>query len=404
MDSFMISDELKMIVEQVRRIIEDDVIPAENRVDPDAPELAEEDYRRINKKVRNLGLYALELPKKYGGGGLGTFEMSVIAEAMGQHRMGLYNIGCGVFGRHVPESIWAGSEEQIEQYAVPTIKSGHHTFFAITEPGGGSDPANSIQTRAEKKGDKYILNGSKIFISHAHEAEWGVVYARSNPEAGRKGISAFIVETKTPGFTAKPFQVIRTAAVPNVVTFEDCEIPAKNRIGEDGQGLSLALNMLSRKRFPYSATNLSVAVAAQKRTVEYANQRKTFGEYLADRQAIQWMLADNELDIRTSRLLIWDGAMRADRDEDIRVLASMAKVYSSEALGRVIDRCVQIHGGYGVTKEFPLERWYREARVRRIGEGPSEVHRMVISRDLLRAGRDQRKARERSQAAAPAAR
>jgi acyl-CoA dehydrogenase len=298
-----------------------------------------------------------------------------------------------VFGRTIAPSIWSGSEEQIQKYAVGAIENGWHTFYAITEPSGGADPARAMRTRAVRKGDKYIINGTKIFISHAHWSEWGVVFAVTDPDKGRNGISCFIIEKDQPGFTPKPFKVIRDSSPPTEVHFEDCEVPVSQRIGEEGQGLYLAFELLTRERFPYSAANYGVAAAAHKLTVEYANERQTFGSYLADKQAIQWMLADSEMDIRSSRLLTWDGAQKAVRGEDARVEASIAKLYSSEALARVIDRCVQIHGGYGVTKEFPFERWYREARIRRIGEGPSEVHRMVISRDLLRAGREKRKAR-----------
>ena len=187
-----------------------------------------------------------------------------------------------------------------------------------------------------------------------------------------------------PGFTARPFQTIRTVALPNEVSFEDCRVPAKNLIGEEGQGLYLCFDLLTKARFPYSAANLGVAVAAHRMAIEHTKQRETFGELLSQRQAIQWMLADAEVEMRATRWLIWDGAWKADRGEDARVEASIAKLYSSEMLSRVIDNAVQIHGGYGVSKEFPLERWYREARVRRIGEGPSEVHRMVIARALLR--------------------
>ena len=391
MAGFQMSEELKLIRDQVRRIVEEDVIPAESRVDPDAAELAPEDYARISKKARDAGLWYMGAPQKYGGGGLSTFDECVLREEMCQHRMGLYNQGCGVFGRPIPVSIWAGSEAQIEKYAATSIQHAHTHFFAITEAGGGSDPANAIQCRAVRKGDRYIINGTKTFISNAHHAEWGVLYARTDPDAGRKGITAFIIEKDTPGFSARPIRVIRDAAVPCELTFEDCEVPVAQRIGEEGKGLSLAFDLLVKNRFPYSAANVAIAVAAHKRAVAYANQRKTFGEFLADRQAIQWMLADNELDIRTARWLTWDGAWKADRGEDARVEASIAKLYSSEALGRVIDRVVQIHGGYGLSKEFPFERWYREARVRRVGEGPSEVHRMVIARDLLREGRDARK-------------
>jgi acyl-CoA dehydrogenase len=324
------------------------------------------------------------VPKQYGGGGLGTFDLCVLMEEMAQHRMGLYNPGAGVFGRTPPPVIWAGTEEQIQKYAVPTIKNASYTFFAITEPSGGSDPAGAIQCRAVRKGDTYVLNGTKIFSSHAHEAEWGVVFTRTDPTAGRSGITAFIVNKNTPGFTARPFKVLRTAALPCEVHFEDCTLPAEQRLGPEGGGLTLCMDLLTRLRFPYSACNIGVGVAALRMAVAHAKQRKTFGELLARRQAIQWMLADSEVELRAARWLTWDGAWKADRGEDARMEASIAKLYSSEALGRVVDRAVQIHGGYGVSKEFPLERWYREARIRRIGEGPSEVHRMVIARNLLR--------------------
>jgi acyl-CoA dehydrogenase len=229
-----------------------------------------------------------------------------------------------------------------------------------------------------------VLNGTKMFISHADEAEWGVVFVRTNPAKGREGISCFIIDKGTPGFTPRRTRTIRTVAVPTEVSLEDCEVPEENLLGPEGGALGLCLDLLTRLRFPYSACNLGVAVAAHRMAVAHAKQRKTFGTPLAQRQAIQWMLADAEVELRAARWLIWEGAWKADRGEDARVEASIAKLYSSEVLGRVIDAAVQIHGGYGVSKEFPLERWYREARVRRIGEGPSEVHRMVIARSLFR--------------------
>jgi len=381
---FTLSPELTLLRDQVRRIVHEEIILAEKRVDPDAEDVAEEDYHRIVAKTKAAGLWSLAAPEKYGGGGVNTFGMSVILEEMSQHRMGLYNPGCGVFGRYPPPVIYGGTEAQIQKYAVPTLREGSYTFFAITEPSGGSDPAGSIQCRAVKDGDTWVLNGTKIFISHAHEANWGVVFVRTDPTKGRKGISCFIIDQGTPGFTARPFRTIRTVSLPNEVSFEDCRVPAANMIGQEGDGLDLCLDLLTKQRFPYSACNLGVAIAAHRLAVAHAKQRSTFGVPLSQRQAIQWMLADAEVELRATRYLIWDGAWKADRGEDARVEASVAKLYSSEMLGRVIDNAVQIHGGYGVTKEFPLERWYREARVRRIGEGPSEVHRMVIARALFR--------------------
>src|SRR6267378_5396029 len=387
MDAFpgySLPSELALLRDQVRRFIREEIIPLEQRLDPDAPDLPEDDYHRLMNKTKAAELWCLGAPEKYGGGGLNTFGMSVLLEEMSQHRMGLYNAGCGVFGRYPPPVIYGGTEEQIHKYAVPTLRDGLYTFFAITEPSGGSDPAGAIQCRGVKQGDYWVLNGTKIFISHAHEAEWGVVFTRTDPKAGRKGITCFIIRKGTRGFTPRPIRTLRTSAVPNEVQFEDCVVPIADRLGPEGEGLNLCLDLLTRLRFPYSACNVGVGVAALRMAIDHAKQRSTFGELLSKRQAIQWMLADSEVELRAARWLTWEGAWKADRGEDFRTEASIAKLYSSEVLGRVIDRAVQIHGGYGVSKEFPIERWYREARIRRIGEGPSEVHRMVIARSILR--------------------
>jgi len=381
---YRLPDELVALRDQIRRFVRDEIIPLEQRLDPDAPDLPKEDYARLAAKTKAAGLWCLGAPEKYGGGGMDTFSMSVLLEEMSQHRMGLYNPGCGVFGRTPAPFIFAGTPEQIERYAVPAMRDGFKTFFAITEPSGGSDPAGAIQTTAAKKDGGWVLNGTKIFISNAHEAEWGVVFARTDRARGRQGVSCFIVEKGTPGFTARPIRTIRTVSIPNEVHLEDCYVPAANLVGAEGQGLQLALGGLVKNRFPYAACNLGVAVAAHRMAVEHAKQRSTFGVKLSERQAIQWMLVDAEIEIRAARWLIWEGAWKADRGEDAKVEASIAKLYSSEVLGRVVDAAVQVHGGYGVSKEFPLERWYREARVRRIGEGPSEVQRMVVARSLFR--------------------
>ena len=190
-------------------------------------------------RIKLPGMWCMGAPREYGGGGLGTFDMCVLTEEMAQHRMGLYNPGCGVFGRTPPPVIYAGTEEQKRTYAAGTIKNAWHTFFAITEPSGGSDPAGAIQCKAVRQGDTYVLNGTKIFISHAHEAEWGVVFTRTDAKAGRKGITCFIIKKGTPGFTARPFRTLRTSALPNEVHFEDCVVPIEQRVGPEGEGLNL---------------------------------------------------------------------------------------------------------------------------------------------------------------------
>jgi acyl-CoA dehydrogenase len=276
---FQLSEELSALRDQVRRIIRDEIIPLEKKLDPDAAEIPEDDYWRIAKKVQAAGMWCMSAPKKYGGGGLNTFDICVLMEEMAQHRMGLYNPGASVFGRNPPPVIYGGSEEQIQKYVVPTLKNAWYTFFAITEPSGGSDPAGAIQCRAVRKGDSYVLNGSKIFISHAHEAEWGVVFARTDPKAGRGGITCFIIHKGQPGFSARPFKTLRTAALPNEVHFEDCEIPAGQRLGAEGQGLNLCLDLLTRLRFPYSAANIGIGVAALRMAMPSTRERVvcTFG-------------------------------------------------------------------------------------------------------------------------------
>src|SRR5262245_56350934 len=211
---FTLPEELRRVAEQVRRIVQDELVPVEQRIDPDAPDIPREDFLRLSGKTKAAGLWTLGAPEQWGGGGLDTFSMCVLIEEMAQHRMGLYNTGCGVFGRYPPPVIWRGTRAQIEKFAVPMLAEGYETFWAITEPSGGSDPAGAIQTRAERRGDRYVLNGRKVFISRAHDAPWGVVFARTDPTKGRAGIYCFIVERGTPGFTARPIRTIRTSSVP----------------------------------------------------------------------------------------------------------------------------------------------------------------------------------------------
>ncbi len=379
---FQMSNETKMLQTWVREYVRKEILPLETTMDPEAITISTEDYERLSSKTREAGMWHLGLPEKYGGAGLDCFTMTVLMEEMSQHRNGLYNTCYGTLGRGVPNIIFSGTEEQIEKYAIPTL-NGERTgsFFAITEPTGGSDPARAIQTTAVLRGDQWVLNGTKVFISGAGTADWGIIFARTGE--GRGGISAFIVETDTPGFKTSPIYVLRPS-YPYEISLMDCRIPRENLLGEEGKGFELVTRLLGVARFPYSAANLGVAVAAHRMAVDYAKKREVFGRTLSEKQGIQWMLADSEVDIRSTRWLIWEGAWKVDRGEDYRQEASIAKLVSSEVLGRVVDRAVQIHGAYGVSKELPLERWYREARIRRIGEGPSEVHRFVIARNLLR--------------------
>jgi alkylation response protein AidB-like acyl-CoA dehydrogenase len=257
-------------------------------------------------------------------------------------------------------------------------------FFALTEPSGGSDPARAIRTRAVKDGSDWVINGSKVFISGADRAHFGLVFARTDAEKGRGGITCFIVDTDMKGFHVRRIvHTLRSANYATELQFEDLRVPEANILGEVGRGFAIANDRLSRQRIPYAAACIGVAVKAQELAIDYAQQRETFGAALATRQAIQWMIVDNEIDIRTSLWLTLSAAHKADRGEPYRMEAGMAKLVATEAGGRVVDRAMQIHGGMGMTKDLPLERWYREMRIRRVGEGPSEVQRMVIAREIL---------------------
>ena len=384
-ERYQLPEELRMVRALVRDYVRDEIVPLERDLDQDAIALPNEEFDRFTPRTRKMGLWCMDVPEVYGGAGLSLFAQSVIGEEMVQHRAGLYCPVYGTMGTSPPEIIWMGTDYQKETYGVPTVKGERRGWFAITEPSGGSDPARAIQTRAVRDGDDWIINGGKIFIGGAPWGDWGVVFARTDPES-RRGITAFIVENSWPGFEMTPIPVLR-ALYPGQLFFDNLRVPGRNVLGEVDHGWDLLANkLLVRNRIPYSAANLGVAVIAHRMVLEYSKTRETFGAPLASREAIQWMLVDSEIEIRACRWLIWEAAWQYDAGEDFRQAASIAKVQSAEVLGRVVDRSIQIHGGYGVSKWLPLERWYREARIRRIGEGPSEVQRIVIAREMLNPG------------------
>jgi acyl-CoA dehydrogenase len=381
--AWQLPDELRMLKQTVADFMEKEVRPAEELVELDAYRLPDEVLRPLQAKARQAGLWCVESPVEYGGGGLSLLAQCLVAEEASQCRMGAYVPACGAFGWDPPNVIFDGTEEQIRRWAVPTIESGGHTFVAITEPSGGADPARSITTTAVLDGDTWILNGTKVFISQAMEADWGVVFARTDPGKGRAGISCFVVDANAEGLTKRPIPVIRSW-YPCELNLQDVRVPAANLLGERGQGFSLAQRWLVHGRVPYAAATVGIGQAALRLAVEHARARHTFGGPLADKQAVQWMLADSEIELRAARLLVYQAAWKADLGLDFKTDASIAKVVATETAGRVVDRCIQILGGLGVSKEMPTERWYRELRIKRIGEGPSEVHRLVVARDILK--------------------
>ena len=378
-----LSETQSRIVMNVRRFVREEIVPLERELDPDAYELPPREAQRLTEMVKAMGLYKMGVPEEYGGPEVDIMTRTLVAEEMSQHRAGLYAPCYGVFGGNPPEQLYAADEQQKQRYLWPVIRGEKSAFFGLTEPSGGSDPARAIQTKGVRDGDDWIINGSKMFNSGADTADFGLVFVRTNPQAGRQGITCFLVDTDTPGFIVKRLVHVLRAHYTTELAFDDMRVSHTNILGEEGKGFAIANEQLSTNRIPYAAAGIGVAVAAQRMAIDYAKGRQTFGDFLANRQAIQWMIVDNELDIRTSRWLTLDAASKAYNNQPFRFEAAAAKVFATEAAGRVVDRSIQIHGGVGVTKDLPLERWYRELCIRRIGEGPSEVQRIIMARDLL---------------------
>ena len=386
-DSWELSEELRQIQETVRRFMAAEVKPAEDKLEHDAYKLPADVLAKLQDKARNIGLWCVRSPVEHGGAGLNLLGQAVVAEEAAKCRMGAYVPACGAFGADPPNAIWLGTKQQIEKYGVPGVEQGRKIYFAISEASGGADPARSIRARAVPKGDRYLLNGSKMWITGAEGADWGIVFARTGEQGDRGGITSFIVNGQPKGMTMRPIPVIRSYA-PYEMTFQDVEIPVEDRLGEEGQGFQICEKWLIEGRIPYAAGTIGVAQAALEIAIAWAKERETFRSKLADKQAIQWMVADSEIELRAARLLTWQAAWIGDLGRgDLKIASSIAKVTATETAGRVVDRAIQILGGLGGSQELPRERWYRELRIKRIGEGPSEVHRMVLARHLLGTGR-----------------
>ncbi len=380
-----LTDEQRMIVDMVRRFVREEVVPIEETLDPDADEVAPEQLEALSGKVKEMGLYGLDTPPEYGGPEIDLVTRCLIAIECSQHRAGLYAPCYYAFGGARQAQLFEATDAQKDKYLYPMLEGKKRVFFGLSEPSGGSDPGRAIQTRAVRDGDHWVLNGTKLWISGADRADYGLLFARTGGP-GRSGVTAFIVETAWEGFNVR--RVVHTlpsAKYATEIQLEDLRVPHENILGEEGGGFAIANDRLSRQRVPYAAECIGVAIRAHEMATEYAKIRETFGAPLSHRQGIQWMLVENEIDLRQAKWMVLDAAAKADRGEPYRTESAIAKLVASEASGRVVDRSMQIHGGLGVAKDLPLERWYRELRIRRVGEGPSEVQKHVIARDILGA-------------------
>jgi len=379
-----LTEEQEMVRKMARDFAQKEVAPIAAEMD----EKGEVPFENI-KKMGQLGLLGLTAPEEYGGGGADTVSYVVALEEIAKAcastavvmavQNSLVNYALARFG----------TEEQKRKYLTPLARGEKIGAYALTEPEAGSDAA-AIRTRAVRDGDEYVINGTKHFITNGGFADIVILYATVDPSKGYRGITAFIVEKGTPGFsTGKEENKMGIRATNTCeLIFQDCRVPAANRLGDEGQGFKIALSALDAGRIGIGAQAVGIAQAAYEAALEYAKTRVQFGQPIAQLQAIQWMLADMATRIEAARLLVYKAALAKDEAQKTGARfskeAAMAKLFASETAGFVTDCALQIHGGYGYMKDYPLERYYRDARITRIYEGTNEIQRLVIARSILR--------------------
>ncbi|WP_175614512.1 acyl-CoA dehydrogenase [Piscibacillus halophilus] len=374
------TDEQNMMRKMVRDFAQQEVAPAVERME------AEDRFPvELIEKMGELGILGIPIPEEHGGAG-----MDYVSYIIAIHELSKVSATLGVIlSVHTSVGTFPilkfGNEEQKKHY-IPKLASGEYLgAFALTEPGAGSDAA-SLKTRAVKDGDEYVLNGSKIFITNGGYADTYIVFARTNSEAGSKRISAFIVEKDTPGFeigkSEEKMGLHGSATV--ALTFDNCRIPASQLLGEEGEGYKIALSNLNIGRIGIGAQALGIAEAALDAATDYAKEREQFGKPIAHNQGISFKLADMATAVEASKLLIYNAASMHEEGVDCVKEASMAKKFASRTAVDVSIEAVQVYGGYGYTKDYPVERFMRDAKITQIYEGTTEIQNLVISRQLLK--------------------
>ena len=378
---FSLSEEQHLLVSSIRGFIESELQPLEEDIEKTG-RLADDVASEIRAKSQELGLYAVNIPTKYGGGGLSVLDWMIAEEQFGRTSDILVRRAFG----NVYEILLEGTDAQIEAYLIPAVRGDRTFSVAFTEPEAGSDAA-AIKTRAVRKNDGWVLNGSKHFISDGLYSDFFIVTAVTNPDAGARGISTFILDKGLAGFTVGRDQPMMGLKGTSHVEmhFENVKLNEGCLLGKEGQGLKLALATLGRVRLAQvSARAVGRSSMILDSCLRYSKDRRQFGSPIGEFQMIQHMLADSAMEINACRLALWQTASRIDAGEEARGAISMLKVQASEMLGRVVDRAVQIYGGAGYCCDLPIERYYRDARIARIYDGTSEIHRMVMARQMMK--------------------
>ncbi len=377
---FQLTEEQEMMRKMIRDFAENEVAPGATERDEN-----EEFSRELFDKLAELEVTGLPFPEEYGGA-----ESDYISYAIAAEEISRVDASLGTtLSAHISLASWPiynyGTEEQKQKFLKPLCLGEKLGAFGLTEESAGSDAA-AQKTSARREGDEYVLNGNKIFISNAGYAEIYVVFAVTDPEDKAKGVSAFIVEKDTPGFSfgkKEKKMGIRSSATMELV-FEDCRIPAENLLGKEGDGMKIALSVLDGGRVGVAAQSVGIAQGALDAAVEYSKQREQFGQSISRFQAVSFMLAEAATKIEAARLLTLKAAYLKEQGMPYSMYSSMAKLYAAEVSMEITTNMVQVFGGYGYTKEYPVERYMRDAKITQIYEGTSEIQKLVIARNLLK--------------------
>jgi alkylation response protein AidB-like acyl-CoA dehydrogenase len=377
---FSFTDEQNQLRRSIREFAEGEIAPHVMEWDE-----ASKFPLEIMPKLAEMGLLGVIFPEQYGGAGLGYVEYVIAIEELSRID-GSVGIIVAAHNSLCSNHIFKfGTEDQKKKYLTPLAQGKKIGAWSLTEPEAGSD-AGGTRTTAKRDGNNWVINGSKTFCTNGHYADYAVVMALTDKSKNSHGISAFIVEKGTPGFKPgkKENKLGLRASDTSELIFTDCKVPAENLLGAEGEGFIGSLKILDGGRISIAALGLGMAQGALDAAIKYSKQRKQFGQTISEFQAIQFKLADMATQVEAARLLVYQAAWLADR-KDVRFTreSSMAKLFSSEVAVRVANECVQIHGGYGFIKDYPAEKFYRDVKLCTIGEGTSEIQKLVIARQLL---------------------
>ncbi|TIC80647.1 acyl-CoA dehydrogenase [Nocardioides sp. GY 10113] len=378
-----LTDEEREIRQWVRAFVTKEILPLEPealaRERKNERGVTPEEMRDLQDKAKQAGFFGVQTPEEYGGMGLGAVMTALIEIELGRSFIPFR------FAGEADNILFDANEEQRARYLVPTIEGDRRSCFAITEPGAGSD-ARAIRTSAVRDGDEWVINGEKTFITGGNEADFTMVFAVTDPEKHRAGMSGesvtcFLVD-RDQGWRSEMIDTMGEWG-PASLVFEDVRVPHSAILGEEGRGFAMAMRWIGKGRYLLPARALGACERLVEMAMDHARNRVTFGKPIAERQAIQWMVADSAVEIEALRWLVLGAAWQVDQGNDSRQAQSMAKLYGGTRANEIVDRMLQVHGGMGYTRELPVERWYRELRLLRIYEGTDEIQRRTIARNLL---------------------